>query len=276
MYNILGADHQEYGPVPAELVLQWINEGRANANTRARLADSADWKRLGDFPEFAAVLPPPAPPPLAAPPCLDADALARLCLAQGYSIDAGHCVGRGWQLVKQNFWLTVGAVFVVSAIAAVPYVGALLVGVLGGGLYFLMLKLVRGQQADFGDAFAGFSQGFVQLLLAGLVSGILTGVGYLLCVLPGIYLSVVWHMTPALVIDKKLDFWPAMEVGRKVISAHWWQLFGLGLLCILVALLGLLACGVGIFVAMPVILAAGAYAYEDIFGAASGAPAQPV
>ncbi len=40
--------------------------------------------------------------------------------------------------------------------------------------------------------------------------------------------------------------------------------------------LGLLACGVGIFVAMPVILAATAYAYEDIFGTGSASPAQPV
>jgi hypothetical protein len=161
MYKILGADQQEYGPVAVETVLQWIREGRLNANTRARLADTPDWKRLCEFPEFAAVFPAAAPPPArpASPPITDADAMARQILARGYHLEAGHCISRGWQLVKQNFWLTVGATFVANLILGVPYVGWLFTGVMSGGLYFLFLKLVRGQRAEFGDAFAGFSQG---------------------------------------------------------------------------------------------------------------------
>ena len=42
-----------------------------------------------------------------------------------------------------------------------------------------------------------------------------------LCILPGIYLGVAWIFTEALVIDKKLEFWPAMELSRKVVSRHW-------------------------------------------------------
>ena len=37
-----------------------------------------------------------------------------------------------------------------------------------------------------------------------------------------------------LVIDKKLEFWPAMELSRKVITHHWWTIFGLLLVCGLV------------------------------------------
>ena len=287
MYKILGADHQEYGPVPAEVVLQWINEGRANANTRIRLADSTEWKRLVEVPEFAAAVPPLTPPPISlpsVPPCTDPDALARLLLGRGARIDPVQCLSRGWDLVKANFWLTVGATFVVSSIisviSAVPHLGLLIgpmaASVLYGGLYFMFLKLVRGQPADFSDAFAGFSHSFVPLFFAGIVTTLLTGLGFVMCLLPGIYLAVVWAFTPALVIDKKIDFWPAMELGRKVISAQWWQCFGLCILFVLVALMGLLACLVGVYVAMPVIMAAGAYAYEDIFGVGATPPAEPV
>lgn len=75
MYRIIGADGQEYGPVSAEQVRQWLAEGRANAQTRIRLEGSSDWQPLGQLAEFfppepqagaAATSPPPfsvsAPP----------------------------------------------------------------------------------------------------------------------------------------------------------------------------------------------------------------------
>jgi hypothetical protein len=66
MYKILGADQKEYGPVTAEVVRQWIAQGRANAQTRAQAEGSAEWKPLSEFPEFkeafaSAATPAPTP-----------------------------------------------------------------------------------------------------------------------------------------------------------------------------------------------------------------------
>jgi hypothetical protein len=66
MYKIVGADQKEYGPVTEEQIRQWILEGRANAQTIARLEDGP-WKPLSAFPEFASLLPSELPP-LAQPP----------------------------------------------------------------------------------------------------------------------------------------------------------------------------------------------------------------
>ena len=63
MYKIVGADQQEYGPVTADELRVWISEGRADAQTRTRIEGGAEWKPLGEFPEFARDLPPPLPPP---------------------------------------------------------------------------------------------------------------------------------------------------------------------------------------------------------------------
>ncbi len=117
-----------------------------------------------------------------------------------------------------------------------------------------------------GEVFAGFSLAFVQLMLAQIVVGLLTGLGIVCCILPGIYLMIAWMFTIPLVIDKKLEFWPAMELGRKVISKHWWSLFGLVIVCGLVNIVGVLALCVGVFVTAPICFAAMMYAYEDIFG----------
>jgi uncharacterized membrane protein len=172
-----------------------------------------------------------------------------------------------------NFWLLVGAAFVLGLIEqTIP----LLIGVCRGGMLILILKLIRGQRADFADAFSGFSENFLQLFLVGLVSLLLTMVGFGFCVIPGIYLLVAWMMAIPLVADRKMDFWPAMELSRKVMGQHWWTMFGLLLLSFLVLLLGACVCCIGVIVALPVVFAAWAYAYEDIFGSAPGTTAQPI
>ena len=65
MYKIIGGDGKEYGPVSADDLRRWIAEGRVNAQTRIQGGESADWRPLGEFPEFAlpAFTAPLTPPP---------------------------------------------------------------------------------------------------------------------------------------------------------------------------------------------------------------------
>ena len=71
LYQIVGADGRQYGPVSAEQLRQWIAEGRANAQTQAFGEGSAEWKPLGALPEFAGLFAPPVPltirPPVSGP-----------------------------------------------------------------------------------------------------------------------------------------------------------------------------------------------------------------
>jgi len=115
--------------------------------------------------------------------------------------------------------------------------------------------------------------------------------------IPMIYLQVSWAFTLPLIIDKRMDFWPAMQISRKMVVKHWWQVFGFFIVCGLVYLVGVLvglgigvlagwivattagnlaglvvgfAAGgliIGIYVlfAMPIVFAAMMYAYETIF-----------
>jgi hypothetical protein len=62
MYKIIGADGSQYGPVSSDQVRAWITEGRANGQTLAQPEGSADWKRLGELPEFADLLSRGVPP----------------------------------------------------------------------------------------------------------------------------------------------------------------------------------------------------------------------
>jgi TM2 domain-containing membrane protein YozV len=66
MYKIIGTDGQQYGPIGADQIRQWIGEKRANAQTLALSEGSTEWKPLVSFPEFAAIFQGP-PPPASAP-----------------------------------------------------------------------------------------------------------------------------------------------------------------------------------------------------------------
>ena len=57
MYKIIGADGKEYGPVSADQLRQWLNEGRVNAQTKILAEGATEWKTLVEFPEFSSAAP---------------------------------------------------------------------------------------------------------------------------------------------------------------------------------------------------------------------------
>jgi uncharacterized membrane protein len=158
-------------------------------------------------------------------------------------------------------WLALSATHAV-------YVGFVVHGPLLGGMFFYYLKRIRKQPAELQDAFAGFTLCFVQLMLVWIVKSVLTVIGVLLCVIPGIYLAVVWSLALPLVIDKRLDFWDAMELSRKEVQQRWWSMAWLLLICGLINVGGTLLCFIGIFFTLPLTVLAITYAYEDVFRAA--------
>jgi hypothetical protein len=269
MYTVIGADGRQYGPAEAGQIRAWLAEGRVNANTSVLPEGGSEWKPLSSFPEFATASGSSVDPRSGT--AAKAEAFADEIRAADYTLSIGSCFSRGWGLVMSRFWLSVGASFVIfllAWIAGSSFVLGLLVSyVLYGGLDWMFLRMVRGQRATFEDAFAGFSQAFVPLMLFSVVSQTLILIGALFCLLPGIYLSIAWVLfTPLLIMDKGFDFWPSMEVSRRVVNRHFWKLLLFAIVSALVLVAGLLCFVVGFFIALPVVIAATVCAYEDIFG----------
>jgi len=299
MFKIIGADQKEYGPVSTEQLRQWVIEGRANAQTQVRKEGEADWKPLSAFAEFADVFR-TAPAQAAGMPGVGpSPAPAEAVLARDYQLDIGHCIMRAWELLKDNLWPVVGIsllIFVISAVVnqivglisgpavrgmilerhispgrmgivlATSMVGSPIYTLLMGGLFKYYLKLIRAEAPTIGDAFAGFGPLTGQLLLLGLVNGFLTTLGYLLCVVPGLYFSVSWMFALPLVIDRNLAFWDAMELSRKVTAKHFFLMLSFVFVIGLLAISGIIACCIGLLVTVPLASLSLLYAYEDLFG----------
>jgi uncharacterized membrane protein len=297
MFTIIGADHKEYGPSSADEIRDWVRQGRADAGTMVR-ADGGEWKTLAEFPEFADLVSgPAAAAPPTGPPSVEE------LIARDYHIDIIGCFTRSWETFRKNFWPLVGVSALVTIIAGIINEGISLLSksqmdamvqnflnrhefttdglgmvaltwlltmtlqpLFMAGLYKYYLKHIRGEETDIADAFAGLTTMTLQLLLLGLVMGLLTLLGMALCVVPGLYLSVAWFFATPLVIDRKIGFWDAMMLSMRMINKHWFTVFALIFAVGLFGACGICALCIGIFVTLPIAYVALMYGYEDVFG----------
>ena len=221
MYRIIGGDGREYGPVTAAQIEQWIAQNRANARTQVRPESSEAWLALGELPEFATALgvraaTPPLPgvqsaEPAAAPaagtspePETNADSstaspaesdpaeAARACAGRRYRLSVFDMLSRGWEIVAARPFLSVGACTVAFLLAlagaSIPRIGPalalLLPMVLFSGASWLLLRINRGEEATFGDLFAGFTRAFRSLVVLAIVSSFVLRLLELLAVAP--------------------------------------------------------------------------------------------
>jgi hypothetical protein len=209
---------------------------------------------------------------------VDPQAVAADLILRAPKLDVFMTVERSWELLKANFWplvaATAAALIAQTLLNLIPFIGfifsALLSAVFTGGLYLQYLKLMRGYQPQFGEVFCGFSIAFIPLMLGGLVSSMLTAFGLILLILPGVYLYVSWIFTAMLIIDRKYDFWPAMEISRRVVTAQWWRVFVLLIMAGILGSLGFLALFIGVFFTIPIFFGSVAVAYETLFNPPGG------
>jgi len=178
-------------------------------------------------------------------------------------VHAGRWVSEGWALVTADLgnYVLLALVFCVLS-SAVPVI---LQGPMIAGLQIFTMKRLMGRRAEFADLFLGFNY-FVPTLVASIVIGLFVCCGMLLCIIPGLVVAAMYNFTYLFIVDKRMDFWPAMQASHAVVKRDYAGFTLFLVLLLLVGLLGLLCCIVGIFVAIPVIYAASTVAYKEIVG----------
>ena len=179
----------------------------------------------------------------------------------------------GWGLFKQYHAGFVGFcllnLVIQVALHSIPHVGAVAAAAVSAplfmGNFIVSAKLLHGQNPEFRDFFEGF-QYFLPLLLLSLVAGLFIGIGTILLIVPGVYLAVAYLFASYLVVDRRLDFWPAMELSRRTVNPRWFGYFAFMLLLALLNLAGALLLGLGLLVTIPLSFCTVTAAYADLFG----------
>ncbi len=152
--------------------------------------------------------------------------------------------------------LMVGAFLVLAVMMVVQ-------AVLLGGLWILWLRLIRNQSIDFSDSFA-VKQYAVPLMLGMLLQTLGVVAGTLLCYIPGIVLMVGWFFHGVIIVDKNLGAVDSLKASWEIMNGHKLSFVGLIILLSIINGLGMLACGLGIIVTIPLQFGAMVSFYDAI------------
>lgn len=197
----------------------------------------------------------------------------------------GSLFAKAWAIYKDNLGLVVGATLVYLGIAAVltggstwgvlPGMGGLnnlvwivVAGPLTVGLYGMLLKLVRVQEALITDLFDGF-QDFGRAFGVYALYSIAVIVGFILLVVPGLIVATGLFPALFLVYDEDRGVVETLQRAWEMTRGHKFDLFIVGVAIVLVNLLGLIALVVGVIFTAGLSYLVAAAAFEELSLAAS-------
>ncbi len=196
----------------------------------------------------------------------------------------------GWDLFMKRKWFFIGVFVILWAVSGVfsqmgAYVenatGAMLVLALAGLFVSVIAPIfvkmgtvafaIKAHDEPDGvkisDAWAPDT--FLAYLGAMILVGIITVIGFILLIIPGIVWSLRFMFVPYLVIDRKLGVFAAMKESTRITFGHKWQLAGLIGMLFLLNIAGFLALIVGLLVTIPVSTFAIVHAYRALEHGAS-------
>jgi hypothetical protein len=130
------------------------------------------------------------------------------------------------------------------------------------GIYLGALRVMDGQSFSLGQLFEGYSK--MQVVLASIFISVATGIATVLCYLPGVLIAFLTSYTLFFIVDQQLEAAEAIAESVKMV----WHNFGKALLFFILAaivlIIGALLCGVGLLVAVPVVVFGAAYTYRRL------------
>ncbi len=112
----------------------------------------------------------------------------------------------------------------------------------------------------------GYYNKALTLLLTLIIMYVMLTIGFVLLVIPGIYLSIAYILAMPLVVEKNLSPWQALEASRKAISKNWFTVFGFMIVMGLILFVSALPLGIGMIWTMPMLMIAYGIMYRNIFG----------
>jgi hypothetical protein len=133
------------------------------------------------------------------------------------------------------------------------------------GLTIIAIKHSIGRSHTVGEVLGHYGK-VIPLLITIILMYVMIVIGFLLLVLPGIYLGVAYYFAIPLVVEKNMGPWEALETSRKAVSKHWFGFFGLFFCVGLINIVAIIPLGLGMIWTVPMSLLAYGIAYRNMFG----------
>ncbi len=214
-------------------------------------------------------------------------------LAGDYSLNLKELLGEAWRRVDGNkalIWKAMLMYIVLAVLlslffgfltggsgdadaAELPSIGEVIGDLVttvvlmpvGVGLVFLATAIALGRVPNPKSIFAWYDN-TLRLALTYVLMWILVMIGFLLLILPGIYLAVSYQFALPLAVDKKLGPWESLEASRKVIGHRWFTVFGYNLVIAIVIAVSSLLLAIPFIWTLPAVLIAYGILYRNLVG----------
>ncbi len=222
------------------------------------------------------------------------------------AVEPVQCLKNGWELIKDQYWLFVGISAVGWVIGQAVPLGILL-GPMMCGQYLTLFKKRRGEPIEFGTLFKGFDYfgpslvatllhvvpilvivipAYFLFYISMVVSMVAQGnsgdpnpaaafgimgafmLFWLVVVVVIIFISIGFTFSYPLIVDRKLQGMDAVKLSFKGAMANFWRLLGMSILSGLLTIAGTMLCIFGVVLVFPIVYAAIAAAYEQVYGLA--------
>jgi len=188
-----------------------------------------------------------------------------------------NIISQAWQLWKNHIvfsWKVLGVIVLVTIVFSIldPNGDSALISLLSMvvtlffelGAFALFLKLIRTGQEGKIEEILGQKDIYLQALIGNVIYYIMMVIGFILLIVPGIYVFVRFMLLPYVFVDQKLGWQEALKEASRLSEGYRWNLLGFALLLILINFVGALLLLVGLLVSIPVSAMAMAMAYEHI------------
>ena len=128
------------------------------------------------------------------------------------------------------------------------------------GIMSFALKVAKGMPYAFADLFSG-APFFVSVLVANFIMTLAIGIGLAFLIVPGVFLMIGLSMTLPLIVDRGLGPIDALTESWRLTDGNRANIFIFGLIAFGLVVAGGCACGIGIFLVIPLLYIAHMYVY---------------
>jgi hypothetical protein len=195
---------------------------------------------------------------------------------QKVQVNFSQWIEEGFYLYKENFkTLVLATIFVVviSTVTALILTGPMLAGL---ALVTLGLRDKKKPKPEAGMVLKGFDY-FVPaflyiavwgicILIASVILGVVPLIGQLASLFVAYGAQAFLMFGHFLIVDKKMEFWPASQESINTVKANFWPLFGVSIVAGFIGSIGAIAFGIGIVFTIPLQGCILTVAYREVFG----------
>ncbi len=195
----------------------------------------------------------------------------------------GEAFKTGWAKLREHWMFLIGAYLLVLFVSGLfsylsenPYreiqptsgllslIGLVLRIWLNFNFLVITIRIFDGVKPEWSELFV-WREEMLSYVGASILYFLAVFLGCLLFIIPGLYFAIKYSFYGFLIADKRVGAFDALKMSGQLTDGVKWLLVGFGFASTGIILLGVLALGVGLLVALPVVSVALVFVYRSLY-----------